>query len=405
MRESDVLIIGAGPAGAVAASLLVSRGLSVTVIERSVFPRFAIGEGLLPQCTELLAEAGMLDAVRSAGFQSKKGAVIESQGETTALPFHELGLPSTWHVERARFDQVLAEDARHRGAHVCFAEQVTSIDVGRGGTTLSTESVDDGIRKDYQSRFLLDASGAGRVLPRRLGLTRAADAPPRAAIFAHANDGIDAADFNRHKTWLSIHPTRDDIWYWLIPFAERASVGVVGPLDILPEGADKPACFHAWRGDNPWLAGLLRGARWEAPVRGMRAYAGSVSRLQGPGYALLGNAGEAVDPMFSSGVTLAIKSAVLAARLVARELDGKRVDWEADFETPMRRGAGVFHAFVESWYQGELQKILFSERRPDNVYQKLLSILAGYVWDPDNPYTTQTARRMTTLARVCGRAP
>lgn len=404
MDRSDVLIIGAGPAGTVAAAMLAREGLSSTIIERAVFPRFAIGESLLPQSTQSLADAGLLEAVKAAGFQPKNGATVEQDGRSVALQFGNGGLAGTWQVERARFDSVLADAAQAAGARIRFGEQIESLEVAPGACRAETRDA-DGATRLYGSDFILDASGAGRVLPRHLDLNRPVDAPPRAAIFAHAEDRISDPAFDRHKSLLSLHPEREGVWYWLISFPRRASVGVVGPLDMLSGPGEGEARFHAWVAENPHVSRLLKNARWEAPVREMRAYAASVSRLQGPGYALLGNAGEAVDPIFSSGVTLAMRSAVLAARLLRREYDGGHADWNEEFEKPLRHGAGVFNAFIESWYRGELQKILFSPNRPESVFQQILSVLAGHVWDGDNPYTTQTARRLSTLARLCEHRP
>lgn len=402
MRKSDVLIIGAGPAGTVAASMLARSGVSATVIERSLFPRFAIGESLLPKSTEFLEEAGLRETVEAAGFQAKDGATVTQGKQSITLRFGITELPATWQVERARFDDVLASAAQRAGVDIRFGESITAVDVGRGASTLRTTDA-DGIEREYGGRFVLDASGAGRVLPRQLGLDRPADAPPRAALFAHAADHIDEPGFDRTKSLLAMHPERADVWYWLIPFQDRASVGVVGSLDALSAEGESERRFHAWIRQHPRLSHLLEAAQWEAPVREMKAYAASVRQLHGPGYALLGNAGEAVDPVFSSGVTLAMKSAVLAAPLVRRELDGETVDWNREFERPLRHGARVFHAFIESWYRGELQRILFSDARPESVYNQILSILAGNVWDARNPYTSQTARRLTTLARICDR--
>lgn len=403
MRSSDVLIIGAGPAGTVAAAMLARRGVSVTVLERSVFPRFSIGESLLPQCMAFLEAAGLLSAVQGAGFQLKDGAVVTDSDHATTLRFAEKSSPGwdyTWEVERARFDHLLADAAAEAGARLHFGETLTEAEIDAEGSVLRTSDADGG-QHEYRARFTLDASGAGRVLPRRLGLDRPSRMPPRAAVFTHVEDRITAPDYDRCKFLLGIHPEHHDIWYWLIPFPTRASVGVVCPVEYMADDEPASARLRQRVAEMPLLAELLADAEWDTPVKEMRGYATSVEKLYGPGYALLGNAGEFLDPVFSSGVTLAMKSSVLAAELLSRQLRGEAVDWEAGFERPLREGAGVFGAFIDAWYRGTLQTIFFASEQAGPVRRHLCSILAGYVWDADNPYTHSSERRLAALATAC----
>lgn len=403
MHDSDVLIIGAGPAGTVAATLLARQGFSVTVLERAVFPRFSIGESLLPQCMAFLDAAGLLAAAEGAGFQTKDGAIVTNGARSTTFRFGEKSCPGwddTWHVERARFDHVLAEAAIDAGVHIRFGEAITEAAIDAGRSVLRTRNA-DGTERDYHARFTLDASGAGRVLARQMSLDSPTGLAPRAALFTHAADRISAPDYDRRKILLGIHPRHDDIWYWLIPFPTRASIGVVGPVEKLGGAEEASPRLRAWIDQMPRFATLLADAQWDSPAREMRGYAASVSRLHGPGYALLGNAGGFVDPVFSSGVTVAMKSAVLAAGLLGRQLGGETADWDNGFERLLRDGSEVFRAFIEAWYRGDLQKIFFAPRQPDSVRKHLCSILAGYVWDADNPYTRRTESRLTALAQAC----
>ena len=120
----------------------------------------------------------------------------------------------------------------------------------------------------------------------------------------------------------------------------------------------------------------------------------------GPGFALLGNAGEFLDPVFSSGVTIAMKSAFLATRVLHEQLSGKQVDWDRDYALPLRRGIDTFRAFVDAWYDGRFQDVVFFERQQTDVKRMIASILAGYAWDENNPYVQQP-RRLDVLARLC----
>ena len=154
--------------------------------------------------------------------------------------------------------------------------------------------------------------------------------------------------------------------------------------------------------EDPELAKLMADAQWDTPVRRIAGYAANVKALWGKGYALLGNAGEFLDPVFSSGVTIAMKSASLAAEMIRREWAGETVDWEKDYAQPLKEGVNTFRVFVESWYAGGFQKILFYKRKSDEVRQMIASILAGYAWDQKNPYVAEPRRRLAALERLCG---
>lgn len=401
----DVLIIGAGPAGTLAAALLCRQGLGVLVLEREQFPRFSIGESLLPQSMEYLEQAGMLGAVERAGFQIKNGAAFGRGEQYTEFDFRDkfsAGWSYTYQVPRAHFDHLLALEAQRQGADLRFRHEVVSADVSgvRPRLTIKDEQDNTSI---VEAGFILDASGFGRVLPRLLGLERPSDFPVRGALFTHVEDQIPPTAFDRNKIRIDVLPDNHDLWYWLIPFSDgRCSIGVVGGLEAL-------ACYRGTSIDrlralvaaDASLDRLLGQARWDTPVRQLVGYASNVSSLWGRGYALLGNAGEFLDPIFSSGVTIAFKSASLAAALVPRQLAGATVDWEREFVLPLKQGVDTFRAFVESWYRGGLQRIIFDPLPRADIRRMIAAILAGYAWDRSNPYVSQTRRRLAALEELC----
>ena len=154
--------------------------------------------------------------------------------------------------------------------------------------------------------------------------------------------------------------------------------------------------------EDPALKQLLRNAKPAIPVGELRGFAANVKTMSGPGFALLGNSAEFLDPVFSSGVTIAMKSAHLAAGLLQRQLKGESVDWKTEFEEPLRYGVDTFRAFVTTWYDGRLQDIFFHQPQPDRVHRYICSVLAGYAWDIENPYTGPDAlRRLNALAHSC----
>lgn len=154
--------------------------------------------------------------------------------------------------------------------------------------------------------------------------------------------------------------------------------------------------------DEPLLHELLRDAKPARAAGEIVGYASKVSRLYGPGFALLGNAAEFLDPVFSSGVTIAMKSAMLAANILDRQFRGERVDWDSEFAAELSYGVETFRSFVTGWYDGSLQDVIFHERQDPAIRRMICSILAGYVWDRENPYTgPQSGRRLRALAQTC----
>lgn len=400
--HTDVAIIGAGPSGAAAAAWLASRGLRVHVIERTRFPRFSIGESLLPQCMVHLHDCGLLDAAMAGNFQVKNGAAFTWRGADTAIDFREKfsdGPGTTWQVERAEFDQRLINGAIAAGASVEFDTRVDDFiaDARHPELTLVDGA---GKKRQLHARFVLDASGYGRVLSRLQGLSKASTLESRCALFTHIEDRIDCPDYDREKILIGLHPERAGMWYWLIPFSNgRASVGVVGEREALEAGgADDSSRLWKLLGEEPRLASLLSRATEVRDVGRLEGYSADVARLHGPGFALLGNAGEFLDPVFSSGVTIALDSALRAAPLVQRQLAGDAIDWDAEFEQPLRRGVATFREFVEAWYDGRLPRIIFSRKQPARIRQMVSSVLAGYAWDRDNPLVAASKRRLDALA-------
>jgi len=404
-EKVDVLIVGAGPAGSVAAGLLRKRGIGVLVIEKETFPRFSIGESLLPQSMAYIEEAGMLQAVVEAGFQYKNGAAFACGDRYTDFDFREKFSPgwgTTYQVQRAQFDDVLIREAQKQGAEVRFRHVVEAVDVS-GTAPVVTVRDPDSNAYVVEPRYLLDASGFGRVLPRLLDLESPSNFPVRAAIFTHVADGIPAGTFDRNKIRVGVHPEHVDVWYWTIPFSNgRCSLGVVAEKSLLDRYAgDEMTRLKTLVGEEPGLATLLKDAQWDTPARQIVGYSANVRSLWGNGYALLGNAGEFLDPVFSSGVTIAFKSASLATACVARQLDGEAVDWETDYARPLKAGVDCFRAFVEAWYEGSFQKLIFHPDSPADIRGMISSILAGYAWDLKNPFVTDSRRRLSVLEQFC----
>lgn len=404
-EKADILIIGAGPAGSVAAGLLRQQGRAVLMLEKEQFPRFSIGESLLPQSMEYIESAGMLRAVVEAGFQYKNGAAFVCGERRTQFDFRDKfsdGWGTTYQVQRADFDKILADCADQAGAEVRYRHEVLAIDVATELPRVQVRAP-DGEVYEIQASFLLDASGFARILPRLLALESPSGFPARGAIFTHVADGIRPGAFDRNKILITVHPQHCDVWYWLIPFSNgRCSLGVVAETTFLSQyGGSETERLQALVNEDPGLSQLLAKAEWDTPARQIVGYSANVKSLWGNRYALLGNAGEFLDPVFSSGVTIAFKSASLAADCLRREKAGELVDWEADYGRPLRAGVDTFRAFVESWYAGGFQKIIFHPDQTPEIRRMICSILAGYAWDRSNPYVAEHKRRLSVLEELC----
>ena len=405
VERRQVVVIGAGPSGSIAAALLKRRGRDVLVLERQRFPRFSIGESLLVHCLDFVAEAGMLEAVDAAGFQYKNGAAFARCAQYSDYDFGQRftpGRPSTYQVQRATFDKLLADEAERQGVEIRYEVEIVATGTAGARRTLTSRAAHDAVR-DIEADFVLDASGFGRTLPKLLNLEEPSHFPARQAIFTHVADRIPKGAFDRNKIRVTVHPEHVDVWYWLIPFAGgRSSLGVVAKkefLDRYPGPAEQR--LRTLIAEDPGLASLLVDAQWDTPVRELAGYAANVKTMHGPGFALLGNAAEFLDPVFSSGVTIAMRSASMAAQVLDRQLRGERVDWQSEFEEPLRRGVDCFRAYVEAWYDGRFQKIVFHERQPEDLKKMICSVLAGYAWDDLNPFVAQAKARLDTLAKLC----
>jgi flavin-dependent dehydrogenase len=403
---TQVLVVGAGPSGSTVSALLHAQNIKVTVIEKAQFPRFSIGESLLPACMEVVEQAGMLDAVNEAGFQYKDGAAFRRDGVYTQFNFTDKFTPgpgTTYQVQRGSFDKVLADSASDQGVEIRYQHELLEMEFV-GERSLLTVNDENGNPYQIEADYVLDASGFGRVLPRMLNLEEPSCLPPRKAIFTHIVDNIDAGDdqYDRNKILISVHPDNHDVWYWLIPFSNGiCSFGIVGEpefFDNYPD--DKIEAIKQLASEEAGLQQLLANAEYPNPAGELGGYSANVKHLATSHYALLGNAGEFLDPVFSSGVTIAMKSAQYAAECVVRQLNGEKVDWQQDYAAPLMVGVNTFRTYVEGWYNGTLQDVIFYQKPNPRIKQMISSILAGYAWDTENPYVKNSLQRLQTLAEV-----
>lgn len=407
--HTDVLIIGAGPSGTAAASLLHREGWTVRIVEKQQFPRFVIGESLLPHSMDLLERAGLLEAAQARGFMEKRGAVFWREGETCNFDFANqftAGWNYTYQVPRAEFDLALADAVAARGVEVLYRHAVQAVDFSDPDRVVTQLGTPDGGRRTVTSRFVLDCSGYGRVLPRLLDLELPSDFPIRESLFAHVTGDLRPEGREEGKIWICINAEGARIW--IIPFSDgRTSVGVVAEPSFFQDFPGTPAeQLRAIVQTEPNAAARLAGAEFCWEPKRIRGYACRVKALHGPGFALVGNATEFLDPIFSSGVTLALASAIRAAEVLTRQLRGETVCWTREYDEHVMQGINAFRSYVVAWYEGVLPNIFFAAGANPNIMRQICSVLAGYVWDRSNPYVMQPERALPLLAKlVKGRQP
>ncbi len=402
MKNCDVLIIGGGPAGSIAAANLAQKGFSVEVIEKVDFPRFVIGESLLPQCNEILAKNNLLEKVTQKGFILKAGAIfINEAKEVETYHFREnIGEPfnTSFQVKREEFDHTLLLGASEFGANVQHGVEVTAYnEVKNIVSTVDRE----GNKEEYQARFVLDASGYGRVLPRLLDLDIPSELKTRQAVFTRIENDIRPEGELAGYITIFIHGD-NDAWIWVIPFADGiTSVGIVSTEEYFEKmNMEEEAFWNHVIYSNVNTKERFKNATKVRPVGKIGGYASNVKTMHGKGFAMAGNATEFLDPVFSSGVTLALVSGDLAADLIAKELNGETVDWQTEYEEYMMLGIDVFRDFVNTWYDGRLQKVFFSPLKKEQYTRSISSILSGYVWNKKNVFVGDSEKKLDMLIKM-----
>ena len=399
-EQVDVLVIGAGPSGTVAASIVNKAGYKVKIVEKLKFPRFVIGESLLPRCMEALEEAGFLDAVKAKGFQDKSGAKFVKNGVICDYSFADQfteGWTWTWQVPRAEFDKVLADTVEQMGVPVSYETTVTAIDFD-GSDSTTTVEYSNGEKAQIQAKFIIDGSGYGRVIPRLFKMDKPSNLEPRKALFAHVKDDKRLLSDEPNRITIIVHEF--GVWIWVIPFSNgNTSVGYVGNPEFFKQYTGTPEeQFRALIASQPYLSERFKDAQLIFEPKALESWSTTTEKFYGDGFVLTGNVTEFLDPVFSSGVTLATVSSQKAAALVIKKLKGEEVDWEEEYTKPMMQGVDTFRSYVMRWYDGTLDTIFFANNQDPLIKSMICSVLAGYVWDLNNPYVKNHTKALTKLA-------
>jgi len=383
----DVVVIGGGPAGATAAALLAERDYRVTLLEKDHHPRFHIGESLLPANLPLLEKLGVADAVKAIGME-KWGAEFVSPWHDHRQTFEfadamDKSMPMAYQVRRSEFDEILIRNASRRNARVVEGCQVQDVDfLPDNGGVLVQARHDDGRSETLHARFLLDASGRDTFLGNRFKAKQRNKKHNSAAIYAHysgAERTPGKAAGNITIFWF------EHGWFWYIPLADgMTSVGAVAWPYYLKTRNKKPLdqFLQETVALCAPLSERLRHAKLSSPVTATGNYSYVCDRTHGSNYLLLGDAYAFIDPVFSSGVMLAMQGAFVGADTVDTCLRHPQQAAAAlkRFDETMRMGPEAFSWFIYRVTNPTLRNMFMGPRNIFRVKEALLSVLAGDVY-------------------------
>ncbi len=396
----DVVIAGGGPGGSVCAARLAQRGVSVLLLEKAKFPRFHLGESLLPQSVNVFRELGIMPELERR-FMVKRGARFhESKTERTVrYDFAEAFDKSTtfaFQVPRDEFDELLLRRAQSLGAEVREEWSVTRIRF-EGGRAVGVEARDPaGNVHTIDAKFVIDATGRSALLAHTdRSITKVPHLDKTAMFSQYRNATRETGDSEGDIQIILF----EGGWFWMIPFKDgRTSFGGVASSEWMKARAPGETIDDLYKRairECSVATRLLAGAEQLFPAEATADFSFRVRDLGGPGWLVVGDAGGFIDPLFSTGAHLAMHGALHGADLVADALAANDTSCErfAAWKTTMRRGAELFLGSVQAFYQGTLTEYIFAEKQHPFLRHAITSMLAGDVFHGDQRWSRELTAR------------
>lgn len=382
----DVLVVGAGPAGTTAAAVLARSGYSVLLVEKLAFPRFHIGESLIPGVLPILEGVGARERIVAEGFVRKYAAefVTPDEGYRQRYVFADSLTPThplAYQVERSKFDSLLLDHARQQGATLMEAAQVTSFTERTDHVVVELEG-NDGEDAVVRARFLLDASGQHSLVARRRGLRRLDQDLRNVAVYAHFAGAARASGDPEGDITVVLDP---EGWWWVIPLRDDVtSLGFVAPKAAFGRRPDL-AWMEQRLAGVPVLAERFRSARALGSASVAADYSYSSSTFVGERWALVGDAAAFLDPVFSTGVYLGVSSAERAARAVAQALaePSRMKELFTGYDSWLSDKLSVYGKLVRGFYDPSFIEVFMHPTDAMQLRQAVTSALAGFAELPE----------------------
>lgn len=387
-RTYDCLVIGAGPGGCTTAALVAEQGFSTLLVERDKMPRFHVGESLMPEAYWIFQRLGILHDLDRIGFTRKNGVQFVNSQDHESEPFifsdhDDRDCSVSWHVRRDEFDQLLYETAYNRGATCSDETRVLEIDIRKKSPHLVTLKTADGKESDVTARVIVDASGQQALIANRMGLKELYPDLKKAAIWGYFDGAARAGGGNPEVTCI-LHTESKDAWFWYIPLRDgTVSVGLVGDNDfLLKRGGPPEKTFDAEMQNCPGIQRRLQDATQVGRFNIAKEFSYLTTQQTGDGWVLVGDAGGFIDPIYSSGVYLAMKSAVMASEHICDGLRRNDVSaatlgrWTREFE----EGVNWVRKLVRVFYTKEFSFGKFMKSYPHHA-GNLTNLLIGRVFD------------------------
>ncbi len=392
----DVIVIGGGPGGSTAATLVGEKGHRVLLLERDKSPQFKVGESLMPATYWTFQRLGVLEKLKDSHFPEKYSVQFYSSSGKASAPFyfyrndpHESSM--TWQVLRSEFDQMLLENAEKKGAEVRRGVSVHEVLFDGERAVGVRAKLADGRVEELSAKVVVDSTGQSALISRKLKINTIEPTLKKASIFTHFEGGIRDEGIDEGAT-LILHTESKDSWFWSIPLPyDRVSVGVVGDLGYLLQDRRRSdgtlshqAIFDEELAKCPALRPRLADAKQLFPVKVTTDFSYRANRMAGDGWVLVGDAFGFLDPVYSSGLFLALKSGEMAADTIneALEKENFSADQLGSFGAEFVAGMEAIRKLVYAFYTKDFSFARFLKRFPE-CQQGIVDILSGNVYRKD----------------------